>query len=85
MGFRDEILRGIRVAAILFALGLLVVVIVRMVHVNLAASAPLAAQPVDSPKAAPKPAIIGGSVPPGSIPPPPPSRGNAAKLVRARD
>lgn len=81
MHFRDEILRGIRVAAILFTLGLLVVVIVRMVHVDLSASAPAAEHPAE----APKPAIIGGSVPPGSIPPPPPSRGNATKLVRTQD
>jgi hypothetical protein len=76
MPFRDEILRGIRLAAILFALVLLAVVIHRMVRVDVSTTG---AQPEASQK--PAPLVIGGSSP-GSIPPPPPTRGNPVTLVR---
>ena len=78
MHFREEILRGIRMALIVFALGLLAVVIHRMVRIDFAA-VPAAAQPAETKPAGPP--IIGGSSP-GSIPPPPPGQPKPITLVR---
>jgi len=80
MRFRDEILRGVRLDAILFALALLAVVIHRMVRLEASAPAPA----VEQPEQPPKPAVIGGSALPGSTPPPPPAHGNPVTLVRSK-
>jgi hypothetical protein len=85
MTFRDEILRGIRLAAIVFALALLALVLHRMVNIDLSAPAVAAEQPAAVPKPAPQPAVIGGSAARGSIPPPPPGHGNAVTSIRNSD
>jgi hypothetical protein len=77
MHFRDDILRGVRLAAIVFALALFAMVLHRIVRVDTPGPATVSAKPVAAPKPAPQPPIIGGSASPGSIPPPPPVRANA--------
>jgi hypothetical protein len=86
MRFRDDILRGIRMAAILFALGMLGIAAYRMLRIEPAqqtnAAAPKAAPaPVKpAPKAAPEKRT---SAPHTVIPPPPPSRSGASATKAA--
>ena len=65
---RNQILRGVRIAAILITLGLIALVVYQFV--------PFGQVRAEAPKPSTKPAVIGGSTP-GGLPPPPPARGSA--------